>query len=94
MIWFAKSQRLSWLVGLGVLLLLVLVIWGIGKCDTPSLETGGKQMCNEPSPITQSIIKKNQMLELSCESGYPFMIPNQAKEVFTIVCLPNGQQKD
>ena len=92
--WFAKSQRLSWSVALGVLLLSVLVTWGIGKCDTPSLETGGRQMCNGHLQTTPSIIKKNQTLELSCESGYPSMIPNLVREVSTIVCLPNGQQKN
>ena len=94
MTWFAKSQRLSWSVGLGVLLLSALVTWGIGKCDTPSQETGGSQMCNGHLQTTPSIIRKNQTLALSCESGFPSMIPNQAREVFTIVCLPSGQQKD
>ena len=53
--------------------------------------SGGNKMYNEHLPITQLIIKKNQTLELSCESGYLSMIPSQVKEVFTMVCLPKEQ---
>ena len=88
MISYAKLLRLLlWAVCVGLLLSVFLTL-GIGKCDTPSLETGGKQMYKEPSQIIRLIIKKNQTLVLSCESGYPSTILNLGNEESITVCRP------
>ena len=94
MTWFVKPQRLWWLVVYGGGALISLSDLGDREMRYAKSGNWWEQNVQRGSQTTPSIIKKNQTLELSCESGYPFMIPNRVNEVSTIVCLPNKQPKN
>ena len=54
-----------------------------------NLVNGGNKTYNEQPQIIRLIIKKNQTLVLSCESGYPSTILNLGNEESITVCRPN-----